>query len=507
MSRRKSTVVATVAILMVGLVLGFLVATSLNLTHQSTATVNRPQESRRRLGGSDSLPAAGWDLQNTSKAFVAIAKAVVPTVVSIHATKIVTTAGMERFRDEDQLREFFGDRFFRFHTPREFRQRGSGSGIILTSEGYIVTNAHVVEEAQRIRVTLSDERSFEARLIGVDPLTEVAVIKIEAQNLPVARFGNSDEAEVGEWVLAIGNPLELKSTLTHGIISYKGRDINIISDSYGVENFIQTDAAISPGNSGGALVNLKGEVIGMTTAIATETGYNQGYGFAIPISLVNAVTRDLIADGKVVRGYLGISMRDVDETIAKGLGLKEPEGVFIDDVLADGPTRRAGIRPKDVLLQVDGVKVSRANQVQSLIAQKDPGETVLLTVLRAGKSLSIPVTLGERQVQTVRPQAEGPPRKFRDLGLEVEEVDSKPGLGLSDSEKGGVRVTNLERFSPAEEAGIRIEDIVVQIGDQPVRSVADFKRAVSRLRGDQVVIFDIRRDEMRFHAFVEVPKE
>jgi len=265
-------------LLALGVMLGLIISSGFDLTKQSQSSPTSgpaPYDPNFQLGSQEQVPEKLLDLQGTSDAFVYISERVVPSVVSIQSTRLINTADVEKFHDREDLR-----RFFRFKVPKEFRQQGAGSGIIVSKDGYILTNVHVVDESERIRVVLSDNRAFEARMIGLDPLTEVAVIKINATDLPAVKLGNSDKTRVGEWVLAIGNPLELQSTVTAGIISAKERNIDIISDTYGVESFLQTDAAINPGNSGGALVNLRGEVIGINTAIATETGLSAGFGFA-----------------------------------------------------------------------------------------------------------------------------------------------------------------------------------------------------------------------------------
>ena len=441
----------------------------------------------------------------TSKAFSRVALAVIPTVVSINSTMMIYTSELWKDQfDDKELREFFGEKYFNFPVPKEFRQRGSGSGIIVTKKGHILTNMHVIEKAELINVTLADNRSFRANLVGADPLTELAVIKIDGDNLPVAELGDSDSLEIGDWVLAIGNPLELRSTVTAGIISAIGRDINIIADNYGVENFIQTDATINPGNSGGALVNLRGQVIGINTAIATQSGYNQGYGFAIPINLAKEVIKDLIRHGYVVRSYLGISMQDVNEKIARALGLKHPAGVFIDHVAGDSPARIFGLREKDVLIRIDDEIVNKGNIVQSIIAKKKPGDKILLTIIRSNRLLKIPVVLGERsgtKFKTLRKNSE---RKFQNLGLEVESITRHVAEDFDLKMGEGVLVIGVEQFSPAFDAGVQINDIILEINDRIITSVYGFESVISELEKGKVYIFKMKRAENIFHIFIEV---
>ncbi|HEX9653325.1 MAG TPA: PDZ domain-containing protein, partial [bacterium] len=334
--------------------------------------------------------------------------------------------------------------------------------------------------------------------------TEVAVIQIPAGDLPIAKLGDSDQCRVGEWVLSIGNPLELQSTVTAGIISAKERQINILRDVYSVENFIQTDAAINPGNSGGALVNLRGEVIGMNTAIATETGYNSGYGFAIPINLARKIMSDLIHKGRVERGYLGISMQDIDEKKARALALSQPTGVFVDRVLQDGPAAAAGIRPKDVILKVDNQPVSKSNQVQALVAKRNPNESVQLTVLRRGQQQNIQVILGQRESASSGIHRNSSSKRYEDLGITSETLTREKARTFGYSGKMGVLVTKIERLSPADEAGLNEDDVIVEINNFRIQSKSDFQRAIGALPHGAVSIFTVVRGNDEFHLFVEI---
>ena len=290
-----------------------------------------------------------------------MAEKVTPTIVQVSVVS----------EKENPHTDFF---FFPFKDmPKE--QRGSGSGIIISDDGYIVTNNHVVEKATKVTIGMFDKRTFEAKVVGTDPLTDLAVIKIDAKNLPAAYLGNSDDLKVGQWVMAIGNPLALSSTVTAGIVSAIGRgQLGLIKDSYGVENFIQTDAAINPGNSGGALVDLSGAVIGVNSAIAAgNTGTYIGYGFAIPINLVKSVAKDLIAHGKISRGYIGVNIGEVDDAMAKSLGLDKPKGIIVQGLVDGGAASKADIKEGDVILKVDGREVNQPNQLQGYIASKSAG--------------------------------------------------------------------------------------------------------------------------------------
>jgi len=345
-----------------------------------------------------------------------------------------------------ELRKFFGEKYFSFPAPHEFRQKGSGSGIIVSRDGFILTNLHVVENAEMILVKLSDNRSFKASLKGADPLTELALIKITGNDLPIARFGDSDSVEIGNWVLAAGNPLELRSTVTAGIVSAIRREVDIIDNNFGVKNFIQTDATINPGSSGGALVNFKGEVIGINTAIATQSGYYEEYGFAIPTNLARQITQDLIKIGHVIRSYLGVAMQNVNEKIARALGVDSPCGVFIDQVSEDSPAYHAGLREKDVLIEINGNIVNQGNIVQSIIAQKKPGENLLLKVIRQRKIIDIRVTLSERpspELKINQPKIE---KKYLHFGFKVKSISRGLAEKLGLKIREGVIVEQVEHL-------------------------------------------------------------
>ncbi|MDD8019442.1 MAG: trypsin-like peptidase domain-containing protein, partial [Bacteroidota bacterium] len=329
----KRSILAAFFFITIGIIFGAVLVSDFDGVNLGLA-----QQKQVQLGAERKSQKTELNLQAANDAFVKVSKDATPSVVSV----IVTTKAVKNPHGEEFFR-FFPD--FKFKMPDEQQSQGSGSGVIVSKDGLILTNNHVIENAddKGIEVVLNDTRRFKAKLIGTDPLTDIAVIKVDANDLPVAVLGNSDEVQVGQWALAIGNPLGLTSTVTAGIISYIGRSIRIIQDSYGIENFIQTDAAVNPGNSGGALVNIYGEVIGINTAIATTNQRYQGYSFAIPINLAKTVATDLILHGKVERGYIGVSISTVDETIAKANGLDKAEGVFVQDVVGEA-AKAAGVK-------------------------------------------------------------------------------------------------------------------------------------------------------------------
>ena len=500
---------STAGFVFIGVVVGIIFASNFHWTPRGFASRN---EDPVVIGSQEAPSEAVLRLQDTGKAFTAVSKEVLPTVVSIATSKIIKRST----RDDDFwgpiLRDFFG-REFRFREPETQRLQGLGSGVIVSKEGYILTNNHVIENADDIHVTLYDNRTFAAKLVGTDPLTEVAVIKIEGEGLPVARLGDSDKLEVGEWVLAVGNPLYLYSTVTAGIVSAKGRAIGIIRDedadetggSYAIENFIQTDAAINPGNSGGALVNLKAEVIGINTAIATNTRYYMGYGFTIPINLASKIMSDLIEKGYVTRAWLGISMQRVNEAMAERFGLDRPKGVLIGQVSNNSPAQKAGLKPLDILLKVDGKQMNQSNEVQNAIALKNPGDVVTLTILREGKEKEIRVKLGQRDTgkETAKREDED---DIPGLGLEVQNLTDEIRSRLDYYEDDeGVIVVGVERYSIADDVGINREDLITQIEDYPISSVSDYRRALRKFEKGKVVIFYLKRQNSEFHAFIKLP--
>ncbi|MFQ5674909.1 MAG: Do family serine endopeptidase [bacterium] len=501
MSKKQSWQLG-VLLLFLGLIVGLILSSGFDLTRSSHSSPTfLPPAKNVQVGSNESIPRKLLDLQNTSDAFVYISEMVVPSVVTIQSTRFVSTADVEKFHEQDELR-----RFFRFRVPREFRQRGSGSGIIVSEDGYILTNVHVVDKSERIQVILADNREFSGRIVGLDPLTEVAVIKIAATDLPVVRLGNSEDVKVGEWVLAIGNPLELRSTVTAGIISAKERNIDIIRDTYGVESFLQTDAAINPGNSGGALVNLRGEVIGVNTAIATETGYSAGYGFAIPINLASKIMMDLIHKGRVERGYLGIGMQNIDKKKARALHMDVPTGVFVSQVVKGEAADQAGLKSKDVILEIDGQKVNKSNQIQAIIAKKTPGDTVNLRLLRNGRQMNLAVKLGMKETGETQLAQSEHPREYKNLGLEITSLTRAVAQELDYSGVAGVVVKDVARWSPAYEAGLSEDDIIVEIDSNPIRDDDDFYDVLDDLEKNSVAIFTVVRFSEEIHVFVEIPE-
>ncbi len=444
---------------------------------------------------------------NPNPFFIQAAKRILPAVVSIHATRKMPKSFRNfhwflRPKKDDQ--DGNGD-----EEEEEDFQPGTGSGIIISENGYILTNYHVVERAQGLRVVLYDKREFTARLVGADPTTDIALIKIDANDLPVAVIGNSDSLQIGEWVMAVGNPLNFTSTVTAGIISAFGRDIRIINEQYRIENFIQTDAVINPGNSGGALVNLKGEVIGINTAIATRTGLYQGYGFAIPINLARKVADDLLIYGRVRRGFLGVSIENVTDALAKGVGLPRPMGALVQGVQSGFPAAQAGIRQGDIIIGVEGQEVASVNDLQVKIARHHPGDRVTLTIWRDGKAMDITVVLGEAPLQSdvEVPEKDFQPLQFKNLGMVLEDInpEERKTLGL----EAGILVKKVYPDSPADAGRVFSGEVLVSVNDQPIHSVAEFEALLEKTPPGSVLklkLWNRFGGENERIAYVEVPR-
>lgn len=425
--------------------------------------------------------------------FVNLAKKIKPIVVNISTTQVSEGRGGPQefgspFGEEDPFNDFWR-RFFGGPIPRgPQRQRSLGSGFIIDRDGSILTNNHVVENASKIVVKLSDDQEYEAKVIGRDAKTDIAVIKIEAKaGLTAASFGDSDTLEVGEWVVAIGNPFGLDSTVTSGIVSAKGRHIG--QGPY--DNFIQTDASINPGNSGGPLLNLRGEVVGINTAIFSRTGGNIGIGFAIPINLVKELLPQLRGKGKVVRGYLGVLIQKVTPEIAESLGMEKNHGALVANVSKDGPAEKAGVNVGDVILEFDGKEVKDSGDLPIIVARTSVDKKVRMKVLRDKKEVFLNVAVGELKDEEVVATA---PEKG-ELGLTVQRLTPQMAESLGMERTEGVVVTAVEPASVADESGIRRGDVIVEVDRKPVRSIDDYKKAVAAARKGRGMLFLVKRGD------------
>ena len=421
--------------------------------------------------------------------FAPVVKAVVPTVVSIKSSKVVKT-GMSRGQGQGQIdpfRQFFGDQFGgQFNTPNmpeEQRSEGLGSGVIVSPEGYILTNNHVVDGATSVQVVLSDRREFKARVIGKDAKTDVAVVKIDAGGtLPAITIGDSERVEVGDYALAVGNPFGVGQSVTLGIVSATHRGMR--NEIEGYEDFIQTDAAINPGNSGGALVNDRGELIGINTAIiAHGSEGNQGIGFAVPVNLARNVMDQILKNGKVTRARLGILPQDVTPAIARQFGVKDSQGALVGEVEAGSPAQKAGLKTGDIILEVNSNAVYDANQLRNIISSMQPDSNVTLKVWRDGAQRTLPVTLGELNPEEARTRGGNGRNSDRSEealeGVSVEDLTSQVARGLNlPAGTAGVVVSEVSPASTAASAGLKQGDVILEVNRRPVKNVAEFEAAV-----------------------------
>lgn len=397
--------------------------------------------------------------------------------LSVHAVVHVKTKTPMQVRSfgfpNDPFFEYFFGRPQQRQQEETPMQEGSGSGVIISEDGYIVTNNHVIDKSKEIEVTLNDNRSFQAKVIGADPNTDIALLKIEAENLPVILFGNSDSLKIGEWVLAVGNPFNLTSTVTAGIVSAKARSINILNAPMKIEAFIQTDAAVNPGNSGGALVNTRGELVGINTAIASQTGSYAGYAFAVPVSIVQKVVSDIRQFGVVQRAVLGVRMGDVTDKIAKEKNLKTLEGAYVDEVVANSAAEKAGIKKEDVIIKVNDVNIKNGAQLQEQIGRYSPGDKVNITVMRGNKPITLTVELKNSQGNTSMVTGTA---SLDILGAEFKLPDEKLKNQLNLSYGVEVKSVSKGKFS---EVGIKPGFVIVKINNRSVKSVDDIKEILN----------------------------
>ena len=370
---------------------------------------------------------------------------------------------------------FFDDFFGLRRNQQPQMRQGFGSGVILSADGYIVTNNHVIEDAQKIKVILNDKREFEARLVGTDPSTDIALLKIDASDLPFLTYGDSNALKLGEWVLAVGNPFNLTSTVTAGIISARSRNLGINDDQLSIESYIQTDAAVNPGNSGGALVNQKGELIGINSAIASRTGSYAGYSFAVPVTIVKKVVDDLKEFGEVQRALLGVNIGDIDAEKAKELNLDKVEGVYVGAVTENGAAREAGIKAGDVIISVGGKDVKTSAELQEKVSQYRPGDNVKIIVIRDHDKKQFEVTLRNRHgdTQVVRDN-------ITVLGAEFESVPDTEKQKLEIDY--GIKIKSLNK-GKLKDAGLKEGFIITNVNKKPMYEVADFKREIGNARG------------------------
>ncbi len=451
-------------------------------------------------------PASIQQAKALSDTFAAVAKKVMPAVVSIKVEKMVAPGeGAEGATDpgelfmEEFLKKFFGDRFPQMQNPRKEKQVGQGSGFIISEDGYILTNNHVVGEVDNIRVELSDGRVFDqAQLIGTDPETEVALIQIDATDLPVIKMGDSSKSRIGDWVMAVGNPFGLTQTLTVGIVSAIGRS-NVHITEY--EDFIQTDAAINPGNSGGPLINLDGEVIGINTAIYSQSGGYMGIGFAIPINMARAIENQLRENGRVIRGYLGITVQDLTAELALALGVKRSSGALVSGIMGDSPAGDNGLHIGDIVIEMNGKKIETSTSLRNLTAILPPGSEAVLTIIRDKREKRLQLAVGERPSAQQEPEAETPEKSA--MGLQVQAVTGQIASQLDSKEGEGVVITGVQEGSAAEDQGLGVGDIVLQADRKTVNTPEQFDQAVNEAATAGRILLLIKRDGLTY--FIVVP--
>ncbi len=425
-----------------------------------------------------------------SKDFELVAKVVEPAVVNINTEQVIHNTAAE---SDDPFRGLFGkdSPFGQFFSqmPKDMVQKSLGSGFIIDPNGYILTNNHVVEHATKIKVKLDDGRTMDAKVVGTDPQTDLAVLKIGASNLPTVRMADSSRIEVGDWVLAFGSPFGLQKTMTAGIISAKGRVIG--AGPY--DNFLQTDAAINPGNSGGPLVNIRGEVVGINTMIESQSGGFQGIGFAIPSSMASDVYHQLVSHGKVSRGWLGVRIQEITPAMAKAMNLGEQRGALVADVDAGSPAAKAGLKSGDIIVEYNGKAVTSSRDLLFDVAGTAGGTTSPVTVLRDGQKLSLNVTVGERPEETADSSENAGSEKPAQLGITVENVTPDTAREMNLHSSDGVLVTEVKAGGPADEGGVRPGDVIHEIDHKPVHGTSDLLAVTRTLKSGASVLLKVER--------------
>jgi len=517
----KRAIFTAMGLIGTGIIFGVVLMTSFN----SNAIEELFAAGTTDLGAKTAPVVVPPAVQAMNDQFASVADAVTKSVVSIN----VSVESAPRSGGRRSLPDFF--RFFedeQMEAPEMPERDGAGSGVIISADGYIVTNNHVVEGAKEggIKVMMSDQREYKAKLIGRDPTTDLAVLKVEGGPFQAVHLGEKSSVRVGDFVVAVGNPLGLRSTVTAGIVSAIGRGIGVIEGSrsmqagsrYAIENFIQTDAAINPGNSGGGLFNLAGSLVGINTAIASMTGGYQGYGFAIPIDMVKSIALDIMDDGKVDRGYIGVQITSVDETAAKTAGLDKVSGVFVNSVVKGGAAESAGIEVGDIILEVDGTSVRTSNDLQNQIVLRRAGDKVTLRMMRAGKSITKTVTLktldgdtfadasSEKSGKAGDSEASSnSPVSFKDLGFTAGSLTDEIRKEIETDN--GVVVTKIEPRSAVARRGLRQGSVILKVDGRDVNSPGDLKRVLDKKKAGDGVLMVIKTKDGRQAITVEIPED
>lgn len=475
------------------LLLGFLLG---GISYFYIGKVFYPQPARTPF-----TPKVPAQIIETSKAFSEIASAVSPSVVNISTTKVVRRETVPF--SEDPFFDLFKP-FHDFGLPKKWKEQSLGSGVVVSEDGYIITNNHVIEQSEDIRVTLYDKRSFKGTVVGSDPKTDIAVVKVSARNLPTLTWGDSDKLQVGEFVLAIGNPFGLSHTVTMGIISAVGRANVGIAD---YEDFIQTDAAINPGNSGGPLVNIKGELIGINTAIFSRSGGYQGIGFAVPSNMARLVIDQLMKKGKIIRGWLGVTIQDITPELSQKFGLKDSKGALIGDISKGSPAEKAGLLRGDVILEFNGKDIRSVGALRNMVSQSKVGSQVKVKILRNGKEYDVTAVIAELPKEIAMAPPEPTPENIQKnafSGLTVMDLSKEIArqLGLGAGEKGAV-IVRVEPGSAAEEAGLKKGDVIQEIDKKKIAGLGDFKKITSAIEQGETALLFVNRGGRRFYVTVK----
>ncbi|MBU8922999.1 MAG: Do family serine endopeptidase [Bacteroidales bacterium] len=441
--------------------------------------------------------------QETGGSLPDVVEKVVPAVVYIQSKAIIKQreqADSPMLRDP-RFRRFFEDFFKHYNMPREREQKYLGSGVIVGEDGYILTNNHLVQNTEEIEVILPDKRQFDATVVGTDPRSDIAVLKIDSEGLPVVSLGSSEDLRLGQTVLAIGYPYAVGQTVTRGIVSALGRSLNLVD----YEDFIQTDAAINPGNSGGALINTRGELVGINTAIYSRSGGNQGIGFAIPIELARQIMESIIEHGRVIRGYVGVVPQDVNPDMKDFFGLEDANGVLLSHVAEDSPADKAGLKRGDVVIRFNGRKIRTSDEFRRYAAEAGPGVKVKVEIIRNGKNKEIEIRMGEHPADEPAADEKDIEERnpvFLGVGLETLADDHRQALNIPSRVK-GVIITQVDRSTSAEKAGLNRGDVLVEVNRKRITDISDFRDVLDSTRRDKVLLLVYRSGNYFYVAISE----
>ncbi|MFW6140836.1 MAG: Do family serine endopeptidase [Acidobacteriota bacterium] len=474
-------------------IVGILIATFIFVYNPGNETSERNIQTVETQSASSNLYASALQQEISALDFSAVAEKVSPAVLSITAEKVEK----RRIIGFDSPFDDFWDRFFdipRGDKEQEYRTTARGTGFFISSDGYILTNNHIVENAVKVEVTSLQDKTYEAEIVGNDPETDLALLKVSDGNLPYVELGDSDNTKVGEWVLAIGNPLGLTHTVTAGIVSAKGRIFQGLEAQQPYQDFIQTDAAINRGNSGGPLINMQGKVVGINSIIFSPSGGNIGIGFAISSKLAKSIMEKLKEEGRVIRGYLGVGVYDADKDFVESLNLESKKGVVVNNVEPESPADKAGLKRYDVITELNGKPIKDGNDLQFKVAEIKPGTTVNLTIIREEKKRTVSVKIAEKDSGAeTQPQSSS----GGDLGLKVQEMTSSLARKYGYQTEKGLIITEVERYSEADRKGLESGDIIMEANRQKAERIEDLQRTLKKLNPGDPLLLLIRREDRR----------